>query len=121
MTTWSKLSIDQQRSPCWPYEIVHDRVLAYGWRRYVRTKGPLRAAAASRSSWMAREQSRSVVGPTSTDSLTRSDFAEAYPGERSLQDGLLEATGRATVAGAGHREAPGPELGLQPLVGYPPE
>jgi hypothetical protein len=28
------------------YEIVHDRVLAYGWRRYVSTKGPLRAAAA---------------------------------------------------------------------------
>jgi hypothetical protein len=26
------------------YEIVHDRVLAYGWRRYVSTRGPLHAA-----------------------------------------------------------------------------
>jgi len=27
-----------------PYEIVHDRVLAYGWRRYLGGRGPLRAA-----------------------------------------------------------------------------
>jgi len=26
------------------YEIVHDRVLAYGWRRYLGGRGPLRAA-----------------------------------------------------------------------------
>ena len=26
------------------YEIVHDRVLAYGWRRYLGGHGPLRAA-----------------------------------------------------------------------------
>lgn len=26
------------------YEIVHDRVLAYGWRRYISSAGPLKAA-----------------------------------------------------------------------------
>ena len=26
------------------YEIVHDRALAYGWRRYISNRGPLRAA-----------------------------------------------------------------------------
>jgi hypothetical protein len=26
------------------YEIVHDRVLPYGWRRWLGAKGPLRAA-----------------------------------------------------------------------------
>jgi len=26
------------------YEIVHDRVLTYGWRRWLRGTGPLRAA-----------------------------------------------------------------------------
>jgi hypothetical protein len=30
--------------PRGPYEIVHDRVLAYGWRRWLGGTGPLRAA-----------------------------------------------------------------------------